>query len=84
MSLLAQRSGADHMDSDDYLKNVRSWCDQNNILLILDEIQTGICRLGPLFGYELYGIEPDIVTLAKGLGSGVPIGAFLAKEKASF
>ncbi|OGO01609.1 MAG: acetylornithine aminotransferase [Chloroflexi bacterium RBG_13_52_12] len=66
-----------------YIKEVRKWCDDKGILLILDEIQTGICRLGPLFGYELYGIEPDIITLAKGLGGGIPIGAVLAKEKAS-
>jgi predicted acetylornithine/succinylornithine family transaminase len=66
-----------------YVKEVRKWCDDKGILLILDEVQTGICRLGPLFGYELYGIEPDIMTLAKGLGGGIPIGAVLAKEKAS-
>ena len=52
-------------------------------MLILDEVQTGICRLGPLFGYELYSIEPDIITLAKGLGSGIPVGAVLAKEHAA-
>ena len=66
-----------------YVKEVRKWCDDRGILLILDEVQTGICRLGPLFGYELYGIEPDVITLAKGLGGGIPIGALLAKEKAS-
>ena len=66
-----------------YVKEVRKWCDDKGILLILDEVQTGICRLGPLFGYELYGIEPDVITLAKGLGGGIPIGALLAKEKAS-
>ena len=71
------------MPDDDYLKKVREWCDQKGILLILDEVQTGIGRLGTLFGYELYGIEPDIMTLAKGLGGGMPIGAVLAKENAS-
>ena len=54
-----------------------------NKYITIDEIQTGIGRLGTLFGYELYGIEPDILTLAKGLGSGIPIGALLAKEKAA-
>jgi len=68
---------------DDFLKKVREWCDKKGILLILDEVQTGIGRLGTLFGYELYGVEPDIMTLAKGLGSGIPIGAVLAKERAA-
>ena len=66
-----------------YLKEVREWCDERGILLILDEVQTGMGRLGKLFGFELYGITPDIATLAKGLGGGFPIGAILAKEKAS-
>lgn len=67
----------------DYLLQVRQWCDEKGILLILDEVQTGIGRLGTLFAYEQIGIEPDILVLAKGLASGVPIGAFLAKEHAS-
>ncbi len=71
------------MPDDDYIKKVREWCDSKGILLILDEIQTGIARLGTLFGYQLYGIEPDIMTLAKGLAGGVPIGAVLAKESCS-
>jgi acetylornithine/N-succinyldiaminopimelate aminotransferase len=65
---------------DDYLKRVREWCDQQGLLLILDEVQTGMGRLGSLFGYQEYGVEPDVMTLAKGLGYGVPIGAFLSKE----
>jgi len=72
-----------NVPADDYLKKVRAWCDEKGILLILDEIQTGIGRLGALFGYQVYGAEPDIMTLAKGLGSGVPIGAVLAREKAA-
>ena len=78
-----QGEGGVNVADDDYLKEVREWCDRQGIMLILDEIQTGICRLGPLFGYELYGIEPDIITLAKGLGSGIPVGAVLAKEHAA-
>ena len=66
---------------DKYLAAVRTWCNQKGILLILDEIQTGIGRTGTLFAYEQYDIEPDIMTLAKGLGSGVPIGAFMAKDE---
>jgi acetylornithine/N-succinyldiaminopimelate aminotransferase len=69
--------------SEDYLAAVRAWCDQKGILLILDEIQTGIARTGTLFAYEQYGIEPDIMTLAKGLASGIPVGAIMAKDKAA-
>ncbi|MDP2930976.1 MAG: acetylornithine transaminase [Chloroflexota bacterium] len=68
---------------EDYLRAVRAWCDQKGILLILDEIQTGLGRTGTLFAYEQYGIEPDIMTLAKGLAGGLPIGALLAKDKAA-
>jgi acetylornithine/N-succinyldiaminopimelate aminotransferase len=78
-----QGEGGVNVPHDEYLKEIRAWCDEKGILLILDEIQTGIGRIGSLFGYEQYGVEPDIMTLAKGLGSGVPIGAFLAKEQAS-
>jgi len=77
-----QAEGGVNIPSEDYLKKVREWCDKKGILLILDEIQTGMGRLGALFGYQLYGIEPDIITLAKGMGGGVPIGAFLARKKA--
>ena len=78
-----QGEGGVNVPGDDYLKAVRDWCDRKGILLILDEVQTGIGRIGTLFGYEQFGIEPDIITLAKGLGGGIPIGAFLAKEKAA-
>jgi acetylornithine/N-succinyldiaminopimelate aminotransferase len=64
----------------DYLRRVRDLCDRRGLLLILDEIQTGMGRTGRLFGYEHAGITPDIMTLAKGLGGGVPIGAMLATE----
>jgi predicted acetylornithine/succinylornithine family transaminase len=82
LELIEAESGVNIPD-EDYMKKVRQWCDQKGILLILDEIQTGIGRLGALFGYQLYGIEPDIITLAKGLAGGVPIGAVLAKESCS-
>ena len=78
-----QGEGGVNLPDDNYLTAVRDWCDQKGILLILDEIQTGIGRTGTLFAYEQYGIEPDVMTLAKGLGSGVPIGAILAKDRAS-
>ncbi len=67
----------------DYLKKVRAWCDEQNMLLILDEVQTGCGRTGKLFAYELFGAEPDIITLGKGVGNGVPLSAFLAKEHAA-
>jgi len=78
-----QGEGGVNLPDDDYLAAVRAWCDQKGILLILDEIQTGMGRTGTLFAYEQYGIEPDIMTLAKGLAGGVPIGAILAKDKVS-
>ena len=77
-----QGEGGVNMPADDYLKKVRAWCDEKGLLLILDEVQTGIGRTGTLYAYQRYGAEPDIMTLAKGLGGGVPIGAFLAKEQA--
>ena len=77
-----QGEGGVNVPSEDYLKGVREWCDANNMLLIFDEVQTGLGRLGTLFGYQSFGVEPDIMTLAKGLGGGVPIGAFLAKNSA--
>ncbi len=64
----------------DYIKQVRKLCDDRGILLILDEVQCGLGRTGKMFGYEHFGIEPDIFTLAKALGGGFPIGALCAKE----
>jgi acetylornithine/N-succinyldiaminopimelate aminotransferase len=75
-----QGEGGVNIPDDNYLKQVRQWCNEKGILLILDEIQTGMGRCGTLFAYQQYGVEPDIMTLAKGLGGGVPIGAFLAKD----
>ena len=68
---------------EEFLKQVRLLCDENDILLILDEVQCGMGRTGKLFAYEYYGITPDMVTLAKSLGGGVPIGAVIANEKVS-
>ncbi len=67
----------------DYLKSVRKICDDNGILLIFDEVQSGMGRCGRLFAHEIYNIKPDIMTLAKALGNGLPIGAMLASEKAA-
>ncbi|HEV2141481.1 MAG TPA: acetylornithine transaminase [Candidatus Dormibacteraeota bacterium] len=65
-----------------YLKRVREWCDRKNLLLILDEVQTGLGRTGRWFAHQHAGITPDVMTLAKGLGGGVPIGACLANPRA--
>ncbi len=78
-----QGEGGVNVPDTTYLEEIRVWCDERGILLIVDEVQTGIGRTGTLFGYEQFGVEPDIMTLAKGLGSGVPIGALLAREQAS-
>jgi predicted acetylornithine/succinylornithine family transaminase len=75
-----QGEGGVNVPNPSYLPAVRKWCDDNNILLMADEVQTGMCRTGPLFAYQGMDFEPDVMTLAKGLGSGVPIGAILAKE----
>ena len=69
-----------HVASTAYLQGVRRLCDESGALLILDEIQTGIGRTGTLFAYEQYGIEPDIMTLGKGIGGGFPLSALLAKD----
>ena len=65
-----------------YVPAVREWCDANNLLLILDEVQTGLGRTGRWFAHQHHGITPDVMTLAKGLGGGVPIGACLAAPRA--
>jgi acetylornithine/N-succinyldiaminopimelate aminotransferase len=65
-----------------YIAGVRKWCDEKGLLLILDEVQTGLGRTGRWFAFQHHGITPDVMTLAKGLGGGVPIGACLASPKA--
>lgn len=65
----------------DFMKGLREFCTENNIVLIFDEIQCGICRTGKFFAKEHYGVQPDILTLAKALGGGVPVGAILSDEK---
>jgi len=75
-----QGEGGVNVPDEDYLKRLRKICDANGILLVLDEVQTGLGRTGKLFAYQHTGIEPDIMTLAKGLGNGLPIGAMLARD----
>jgi acetylornithine/succinyldiaminopimelate/putrescine aminotransferase len=78
-----QGEGGVIIPSAGYLKALRELCDRHNILLILDEIQTGMGRTGKFFGYEHDGITPDMAALAKGLAGGMPIGALLATDKVS-
>jgi acetylornithine/N-succinyldiaminopimelate aminotransferase len=67
----------------EFMKQLRALCDAKKLLLICDEVQTGVGRLGTLFGYQYFGVEPDIMTLGKGIGGGVPLAALLAKESVS-
>ncbi|MCP4371910.1 MAG: aspartate aminotransferase family protein, partial [Deltaproteobacteria bacterium] len=76
-----QGEGGVRCPDSEYPKTIRRICDEAGVLLIFDEIQTGIGRTGKLFAHEHFGVEPDIMTLAKALGNGLPIGAMLAKEK---
>lgn len=76
-----QGEGGVNMPAPGFLKAVREWCTERGLLLILDEVQTGVGRTGTLFAYEQEAIEPDIMCLAKGLAGGVPIGAVLAREE---
>jgi len=78
-----QGEGGIIIPDEGYLKNVREICDQNNYLLILDEIQTGMCRTGEWFAFQHENITPDVMSLAKALGNGMPIGAYLAKGAAA-
>ena len=76
-----QGEGGVYPATSEFIKGVRELCDKKGILLILDEIQCGMGRTGTMFAYEQYGVKPDILTVAKALGCGVPVGAFLAKEE---
>ncbi len=76
-----QGEGGVNVPDDDYLPGLRKLCDESGVLLILDEIQTGMGRTGRLWAYEHAGVEPDVMTLAKALANGVPIGAMLCREE---
>lgn len=78
-----QGEGGVNPGTQEYFQAVRQWCDQHQVLLILDEVQVGMGRTGYFWGYENLGIEPDVFTLAKGLAGGVPIGAMLCKDAVS-
>lgn len=76
-----QGEGGIHVASREFLRGLRSLCDEKDLLLILDEVQTGMGRTGKIFAYQHYGLEPDLLTLAKSLGNGVPIGALVVNRK---
>lgn len=76
-----QGEGGINVANPEYLKNVRRLCDEKGLLLIFDEIQTGVGRTGKMFCFQNYGVSPDIMTLAKSLGGGLPIGAMVAKKE---
>ncbi|MDO9555347.1 MAG: aspartate aminotransferase family protein, partial [Atribacterota bacterium] len=78
-----QGEGGIKIATQEFIKGLRKLCDKEGILLIFDEIQCGLGRTGKMFAYQHYDIEPDILTLAKSLGGGLPIGALIAKEKAA-
>ncbi|MBE0448605.1 MAG: acetylornithine transaminase [Actinobacteria bacterium] len=78
-----QGEGGVYPCDESYLKEIRALCDERDILLIFDEVQTGIGRTGNMFAYQGIGVEPDIMTLAKGIASGLPIGVLVASEKVS-
>ena len=78
-----QGEGGIYPAKKEFIEGVRKLCDENGILLILDEIQCGMGRTGSMFAFQQYGVKPDVVTVAKALGCGVPVGAFLATEEAA-
>jgi acetylornithine/N-succinyldiaminopimelate aminotransferase len=80
---LVQGEGGVIPANQEWVSKLAKICEEREILLMVDEIQTGIGRTGTLFAYEQYGIEPDVISIAKGLGSGFPIGAIIAKEEAA-
>ncbi len=78
---LIQGEGGINVASKEYVQSIRKLCDEKNILLVIDEIQTGMGRTGRMFCYENYGIKPDVMTIAKALGGGLPIGAMIVDKK---
>ena len=80
LEVIQGEGGVNECDPE-FLREVQELCREEGLLLIVDEVQTGIGRTGKFYGYQHYGIEPDIITLAKGLGGGVPIGAVIARKE---
>jgi len=78
---LIQGEGGINVAESDYIKSIKKICDKKDLVLIFDEVQTGICRTGKMFCFQHYGVTPDVMTLAKSLGGGIPIGAMAASKK---
>ena len=78
---VVQGEGGIYPAKKEFLEGLRKLCDEKDILLIFDEVQCGMGRCGALYAHDLYGVKPDVMALAKALGCGVPVGAFLAKEE---
>lgn len=78
---LIQSEGGINVASEEYIEGLRDLCDEHDLILVFDEVQTAMGRLGKLFGHQFYDVEPDIITMAKSLGGGAPIGAMLAKKE---
>jgi len=78
-----QGEGGIRVASDEFMQGLRALCDEHDLMLVLDEVQSGVGRAGTLYAYEQYGIEPDILSTAKAIGGGFPVGACLATEKAA-
>jgi acetylornithine/N-succinyldiaminopimelate aminotransferase len=78
-----QGEGGIRVASEEFLQGLRALADEHDLILALDEVQTGVARTGTLYAYEQYGIEPDVMATAKGIGGGFPLGACLATEKAA-
>ncbi len=76
-----QGEGGVHVATQDFMEGIRKLCDEQGILMICDEIQCGMARTGAMFAWQKYGVKPDIMAMAKGIGSGVPVGAFALTEK---
>ena len=83
MMELVQGEGGVHPADPNYVIEVRRWCNEKNLLLIFDEVQTGIGRTGTFYCYQQYGVEPDVMCLAKGMGGGIPISAVLCTDRAN-
>ncbi len=78
-----QGEGGIYPATEEFLKGVRALCDEHDMLLILDEIQCGMGRSGHMFAWQEYGVKPDVMTIAKAIGNGLPVGAFLASGEAA-